>query len=60
MVNALTPPIYAKCRALEAPAYDEQIIAHLGGRSPAATRNMVSDAVRKVAKKRAAEEIGGF
>jgi hypothetical protein len=60
MVNALTPPIYAKSRRLRAPGYDEQIIAREGGRSPAATRNMVSGPVRKKAKKRAAEEIGGF
>jgi hypothetical protein len=60
MVNALTPPIYAKYRQPHAPAYDEQIIARRGGQSPAATRFMVSAAVRKKAKKRAAEGIGGF
>jgi hypothetical protein len=59
--------MYAKCRLLFAPAYDEQIIARLQGRSPAATRFMVSGAVRKTAKsgaqsgqKKSRRKIGGF
>src|SRR5262245_42688092 len=70
MVNALTPLIYARCRALEAPAYDEQIIARLGG-GVQPQRDlwflMVSGAVRKAAKsgaeggqKRAAEKSAAF
>jgi len=63
MVNALTPLIYAKCRLLEAPAYDEQIIARRRTGVQTQRNFMICYGFRRGdedGKKRAAEKIGGF